>query len=83
MIFYNFTQAKCANKSSDAIIKYLYNTCKVLRPEDTGMCYSYLRKLPVCWVAIYFVWVFHKMLLKYPNELFGQPNIWRHSIIEL
>ena len=82
MIFYNSTQAKCANKSSDAI-KYLYNTCKVLRPEDTGMCYSYLRKLPVCWVAIYFVWVFHKMLLKYPNELFGQPNIWRHSIIEL
>lgn len=37
MIFYNFTQAKCANKSSDAVIKYLYNTRKVLSPEDTGI----------------------------------------------
>ena len=55
MIFYNSTQAKCANKSSDAVIKYLHNTCKVLSPEDTGMRYSYLRKLPVCWVAKYFV----------------------------
>lgn len=83
MIFYNSTQAKCANKSSDAIIKYLYNTCKVLSPEDTGMRYSYLRKLPVCWVAKYFVWVFSNMLLKYPNELFDQPNLRRHSIREL
>ena len=83
MIFYNSTQAKCANKSSDAIIKYLYNTCKVLSPEDTGVRSSYLRKLPVCWVAKYFVRVFSKMLLKYPNELFGQPNLWRHSIREL
>ena len=83
MIFYNSTQAKCANKSSDAIIKYLYNTCEVLSPEDTGVRSSYLRKLPVCWVAKYFVRVFSKMLLKYPNELFGQPNLWRHSIREL
>ena len=83
MIFYNSTQSKCDNKSSDAIIKYLYNTCKVLSPEDTGVRSSYLRKLPVCWVAKYFVRVFSKMLLKYPNELFGQPNLWRHSIREL
>lgn len=49
MIFYNSAQAKCASKSSKAIIKHLLNTYNVLSPEDTGMCYSHPRKLTIYW----------------------------------